>query len=188
MVAIPLFYFSLCSDKRSLRFSVCRLRLAHLFVLWGIYMDIYRVSFFGHRTIYDIRTLEDMLIPLIKDILRQKEFVEFYVGRHGDYDICVASAVKRAQAAWGHDNSVLILVLPYKVKNIEDYKKYYDDVILPIEEKTHFKAAITMRNRWMIKNSDLVIGYIQTSSGGAYQAITYARDHGIETINLGKET
>ena len=106
-------------------------------------MEIYRVTFFGHRTLTSIAEVEKAVEELATELLRQREFVEFYVGRNGDYDVAVASAVKRAQKAVDRQNGALILALPYPVKDLEYYESYYDEIVFPLEEKTHFKAAIT---------------------------------------------
>lgn len=151
-------------------------------------MDVYRVSFFGHRTLYSIIPMEKEIERIVRELIETKEFVEFYVGRNGDYDICVASTVKRVQKEMGYNNSAPILVLPYTVKDIEYYQNYYNDIILPLEEKTHFKAAITKRNRWMVDNSELVLAYVERESGGAYQALRYAEKRGVNIINLGKRS
>ncbi len=156
------------------------------FYFWRKTMDIYRVSFFGHRSLTSTRKIEENVERMVKELIRTKEYVEFYVGRNGDYDICVASCIKRAQKAMGNQNSALVLVLPYVVKDIEYYRGYYDDIILPIDEKTHFKAAVTKRNRWMIENSDLVIAFVERRSGGAYNGLSFAQKRGVKTVNLGE--
>ena len=148
--------------------------VAALFIFSELFMNIYTVCFIGHREIPDIRETEEKLQKVIEDLIRQKEYVEFYVGRNGDFDISVASAVKRAQNKCGHENSSLILVLPYKNKDIEYFKYYYDEVILPVSSDTHFKAAIKKRNEWMADNSDMLIAYVSKESGGAYEMLKYA--------------
>ena len=150
-------------------------------------MEIYRVSFIGHRELYRIRYIEDRIENLARDLLFKNEYVEFYVGRNGDFDISVASAIKRAQKDFGNHNSSLILVLPYHAKDEEYYEKFYDEVCLPIDSKTHFKAAITKRNEWLIDNSDLLIAYVETESGGAYKTMKYAEQKGVEIINIAND-
>lgn len=61
-------------------------------------------------------------------MLRTKKYVEFYLGRNGDFDILAASVIKRLQKNYRNDNSALILVLPYPVKDYEYYEKYYDEM------------------------------------------------------------
>ena len=121
---------------------------------------------------------------IVRGLLYQKEYVEFYVGRNGDLDISAATAIKRAQKALGNHNSSLILVLPYPAKDQKYYREFYDEVYLPIDRKTHFKAAITKRNEWMIDHSDLLIAYVKHSHGGAYKALLYAEMKGIKINNI----
>lgn len=147
-------------------------------------MDIYRVALIGHRVIHDIRHVENALDPLIRKLIREKEFVEFYIGRNGDFDIFAASMIKRATRESGRGNSTLSLVLPYTVKNITDFAAYYDDIIMPLDPSVHFKAAITERNRWMIDRCDLLIAYVNTDHGGAYDTVKYAEKKGLPIKNL----
>lgn len=147
-----------------------------------LYHDIYRVALFGHRDFGAHRRLDDTLYPYLKELLRTKPFVEIYIGRDGEFDIYAASIVKRVQEAMGKENSELNLVLPYMEKDIEDFEKYYDRVIIPIT--AHPKLAITKRNEWMAENADIVICYIERESGGAYTAMKYAKEHEKEIVNL----
>ena len=88
--------------------------------------EIYRVSFIGHRQIDRFRFVEEELDKIIGDLMSHKEYVEFYVGRNGDFDTMVASAVKRCQKRYGKENSSLILVIPYSVANMDCLEKFYD--------------------------------------------------------------
>lgn len=142
-------------------------------------MEIYRVSFIGHREIPRSREVEERLDELIRELIRTKEYVEFYIGRNGDFDILAASTVKRAQKTLGHHNSSLTLVLPYHMKDEEYYADYYDDMLYPVDTKTHPKSAITKRNYWMAENSDALICYVNKKSGGAYSMMKYARETGL---------
>ena len=110
--------------------------------------------------------------------------MEFYIGRHGEFDEYAASVIKRAQKAVRDDNSVMILTLPYTVKDIEFYEEYYDEIIIPDIGRPHPKVAITLRNQWMVDAADLVIAYVENSSGGAYKAMAYAEKTGKPVINL----
>ncbi len=148
-------------------------------------MEIFTVSFFGHRDIYDYRKIDKILPPIIKELLRTKYYVAFLVGRNGDFDIYVASIVKQVQNELGKENSDLTLVLPYNVKDIEYYENYYDGILIPAElHKAHPKAAITLKNRYMVESSDLVIVNVERESGGAYTAMKYAEKLKKEVINI----
>lgn len=147
-----------------------------------MFNEVYRVALFGHRDFCQHKRLDDTLSPLIKELLRTKAFVEFYIGRDGEFDIYAASIIKRVQTAMGTENSELNLVLPYVRKDIEYYEKYYDRVSIPI--CVHPKIAITKRNEWVVEQADLVICYVERKKGGAYTAMRYAETLGKEILNL----
>ena len=113
-------------------------------------MEIYRITFIGHRRICGLSDLEDRIERIVRKMILEKQFVELYVGRNGDFDIFAASAIKRAQKAIGHHNSALILVQPYSMKDDTYYENFYDELQYPIDRKSHPKSAITKRNEWMV--------------------------------------
>ena len=136
--------------------------------------EIYRVSMIGHRIVEDYG-IEEKLYELFWELLRTKEYVEFYLGRNGDFDILAASVIKRLHKNYRDDNSVMILVLPYPVKDYDYYDDYYDEIIIPDElHGVHPKAAITERNRWIVANSDMLIAYIRNKSGGTATCVRMA--------------
>ena len=148
-------------------------------------MHIFRVALFGHREIADLRGLEDKIVSVTKKLILAKEYVTFLVGRNGDFDVSCASVIKRVQREIGKDNSDITLVLPYEVKDIEYYEKYYDSIIIPSSIfKAHWKRAITLRNQWMVEEADLIIFYVSRISGGSYQTMKYAKSLGKNIINL----
>ncbi len=148
-------------------------------------MDIFTVSLFGHREIDDLRRLEDLLAPLIKEIIRTKPYVTFLIGRNGEFDEYAASMIKRAQKQCGKENSDMALVLPYAVANVSYYEEYYDSVIFPENlEGAHPKSAIVLKNRWMIEQSDLIVVYAERKKGGAYAAMKYAERLNKKIIDL----
>jgi len=152
-------------------------------------MNMYRVSFFGHRRIENLSAIADKLDDIISDLLRTKEYVEFFVGRYGEFDQSAASAIRRMRNSIGHDNSSMILVLPYMTAEFANNEKYfydyYDEVeICPESANAHFKAAIGIRNKAVAERSDLVICYTTRKSGGAYQAVKYAKSLNKDIINI----
>ena len=155
------------------------------FCFWVLWVDIYRVAFIGHREIHDIIYVENTIEELVLDLLHRYEFVEFNLGRNGDFDICAASAIKRAQNKYGTQNSSLNLILPYKSKDESYFGKYYDEIIYTLDNYTHFKSAIKKRNEWIIDNSDLLICYVEENrQGGAMTALKYAQTRRIKIVNL----
>ena len=77
-------------------------------------MNVFTVSFFGHRRLGDSLTTEKELQKVIQELIRTKEYVEFLVGRDGEFDQLVSSTVRRCKREIRDDNSSLVLVLPYK--------------------------------------------------------------------------
>lgn len=146
--------------------------------------EIYRVSMIGHRVVEDY-SVEERLHELFWELLRTKEYVELYLGRNGDFDILAASVIKRLHKNYRDDNSAMILVLPYPVKDYEYYKDYYDEIIIPDElHGVHPKAAITERNRWMVTNTDVLIAYIRNESGGTAAFVHMAEQLGRRIIKI----
>ena len=143
-------------------------------------MEIFTVSFFGHREIDNAVQVERNLEDKITELIRTKEYVEFLVGREGEFDILAASVVKRVKMQMDYGNCSLIWVLPYMKAEFRDneknYLEYYDDVeVCEQSAKAHFKSAMQIRNRAMVDRSDLVICCIQHKSGGAYKTVKKAK-------------
>lgn len=153
-------------------------------------MDVFTVSFFGHRIIDDSFRIEQSLEMLIRDLLRENEFVEFLVGRDGEFDLLVSSTIRRCKHALGEHNSAHIWVLPYMTAELRDneesFRAYYDEIELcAASADRHFKGAHQARNREMADRSHLVVFCVQHESGGAWQTMKYAKKQGIPFLNIG---
>ncbi len=152
-------------------------------------LDTYTVSFFGHRQIENVSAIEKQLDEIIRPLLLEKEYVEFLVGRDGEFDQLAASTVKRLKRSVGGDNSALMWVLPYPTAEYRDYEAdyaaYYDEIVVcPESAAAHFKSAFQIRNRWMVDRSNLVICYVGRPNGGAFQTLRYARRRGKSIIHI----
>ena len=155
-------------------------------------MDIFTVSFFGHREIENASEVEYRLENVIRDLIKHKEYVDFLVGREGEFDLLSASVIRRVAKAYDYGNSSLVLVLPYLKADYRDneqnFREYYNEIeICSKSASSHFKAAIQIRNRYMVDRSDLVVCCIQRKSGGAYKTLMYAEKQGRKIINAAKE-
>ena len=152
-------------------------------------METYTVSFFGHRDFSEHFKYEDKIKQLILKLLRENEYVEFLVGRNGEFDIFVSSVIRHTKNEYGYDNCSLTLVLPYMMaefrNNEKDFLNYYDNVeICPKSQITHFKSAITVRNKSIVDRCDLVVFYVKRNAGGAYEAFKYAENKIKNVVNL----
>lgn len=152
-------------------------------------MDIFTVAFFGHRYIDKFFDFEALLEKHIRALIDEKEYVEFLVGRNGDFDQLVSSAIVRTKRNYYDGNSAHVLVLPYVTadyrNNQEGYEKYYDNIEISYKASmAHPRAAIQIRNREMVDRADLIICYIDHESGGAYKTIRYAEAQRKRIINF----
>ena len=154
-------------------------------------LDVYTVSFFGHRELPNMFALEDKLMTILREIINTHEYVEFLVGMDGDFDQLCSSCIRRAIADYAWGNASLILVLPYERadyrNNKESFEQYYDEVEICYEaSQAHPKGAIFERNKQMADRSDLVICAVERD-GGAAMAAKYAEQQGKKVINLLEE-
>ena len=152
-------------------------------------MEVFTVSFFGHRMIENALEIESRLERLIRTLLREHEYIEFLVGRDGEFDQLVSSTIRRCKRECRSDNSSHIWVLPYITAefrdNEESFRDYYDEIeVCEAAAMGHYKNAHQTRNRAMVERSDLVVFCIQHESGGAWQTIKYVKKQGKTYINL----
>lgn len=142
-------------------------------------------TFAGHSTAPE--TLKNELIAAVTDLIENQGVTTFYVGNHGRFDSLSASAVRAVKQS--HKDIRLILVVPKMSSTIDNNKDYYsdmyDEILIPAEsDAAHYKAMITVRNRWMVDNSDYIITYIRREHGGAYNTYKYAKKQNISIISL----
>ena len=152
-------------------------------------LEIFTVAFFGHRYIDNPLKVEELLEEHIRKLINEKEYVDFVVGRNGEFDQCVSSTVLRVRKNYRDDNSSLILVLPYPTSEHVNNKKYFEEYYSEIEisfaaSKAHPKSTIQIRNREMADRADLIICYIENKEGGAWETVEYAQKQGKAVINL----
>lgn len=155
-------------------------------------MDTYTVAFFGHRYIDNPFQIEERLDIIIERLIREHEYVEFLVGRNGEFDQFVSSAIRRAKRNCRDDNNFHALVLPYPTaeyqNNVEYFEEYYDEIeICQASAKAHFKGAMQIRNREMVDRADLIVCCIDHEYGGAYQTIQYVQKQNKKMVNLATE-
>ena len=152
-------------------------------------LNTFTVSFFGHRMIDNALEIESRLEQLIRTLLREHEYIEFLVGRDGEFDQLVSSTIRCCKREYRSDNSAHIWVLPYLTAeyrdNEESFRDYYDEIeVCEAAAGSHYKNAHQIRNRAMVDRSDLAVFCIQHECGGAWQTMKYAKKQGVPCINL----
>ena len=150
----------------------------------------YTVCFFGHRDFDGHIVYQDKVAEIIEDVLAKNDTVEFLVGRNGEFDRFVSTIIRDIKKRKGNQGIYHVLVLPYATSeytgNMEYFEDYYDEIeICEKSAKSHYKAAIQIRNMEMIDRSDLVIFYVERNHGGAYRALEYAKKQNKKIVILG---
>lgn len=131
-----------------------------------LYLETYTVSFFGHRELDCFTRAEERTEEIVRRLIDEHPYVEFLVGRDGEFDQIVSSAIRRVKRLCGEERCAHVLVLPYLrakyVNNAEDFEAYYDEIEICEEAAAaHPKGAIQIRNRAMVDRSDLVVCYVE---------------------------
>lgn len=140
---------------------------------------------FGHRNLHSY--IEDEIEKIIEKLIIEENVKTFMVCGWGKFDVMFSSAVWSAKKKY--DDIELILVLPYFSNKLNTNKEFaertYDRIIIPEEvEGVHYKRAITVRNKWLIDNSDYVLTCVYREFGGAYDAMKYAEKNGKLYMNI----
>ena len=141
------------------------------------------VCFFGHR---DCPTNSEIEIKLKETILNLIEngYSEFWVCENGLFDWL--SRIVLDEIKNQYRDIHISYVLANKISKFKEQqllKKY--ELIYPDEALTApNKLKIIKRNEYIIKNAEIVICYIDHSSGGAYKAVKLAEKLNKQIINI----
>ena len=140
------------------------------------------ITFCGHSTFCKTAEIEEQLLSILQSQVGN-DHVDFYLGGYGSFDSFARECCRKFQSE--HTNASLVFVTPYL--EIDKFKQdlYDESVYPPLEDKPR-KFAISYRNKWMVENADLVIAYVNHSSGGAYTTYQHAKRKKKQIINLGK--
>lgn len=138
-------------------------------------------AFFGHRDFNE--KYRPALEAEIRAAILNHGVTTFWCGGYGAFDTCAARTVNKLKSR--NPEIRLFLIQAYLPKPEDILPPIYDGSIYPEGlELAPRRFAITHRNRWMAKNCDMVIAWVEHSYGGAYQACRYARTHGKHVVNV----
>ena len=139
------------------------------------YEDIFSmiVTFCGHSRFAKAEKYEEQLLSFLEDAVGDRP-VEFFLGGYGAFDDFAYFCCKKYQTT--HPNAKLTFITPYlsHKNNLKEKAMQYDAIVYPEIEGAPLRYAICYRNRWMVEKADLVIGFINHKSGGAYQTYQHA--------------
>jgi uncharacterized phage-like protein YoqJ len=140
---------------------------------------------FGHRIV--LIDVEGPLREVLCNLIETHGVTRFLSGGMGEFDELFSKTVHSLRGQYPQIR--LCLVVPYLTKRLNDQRELlpslYDEIILPAElDGANKKAAIPLRNRWMVDNSDFVISAVHRDFGGAYEAVAYAVRQGVPIIKI----
>ena len=155
-------------------------------------MNTYTVALFSHREPSNQYMIEEKNKSILRDLITNKEYIEFLVGRDRNFNKVAAFAVRETVKHYGCGNTSLVLVLSYERAeyrdNMDNYLVYYDEVEICSESAyADFNAAITIRYKTMVDRSDFVPCTVERNRGGAWATVNYAKKQGKHIINLSEE-
>lgn len=141
-------------------------------------------SFFGHKDTPSV--IYPQLADCIENLIINRGVSSFMVGNQGGFDSMVLKALRELKKQYPHVcYNVVLAHMPSERREYELYDP--TETFLPEGIETVPKRfAISWRNKWMVRESDVVVCYITHSWGGAAQFVEYAERQGKEVINLAK--
>lgn len=142
------------------------------------------VTFFGHKDAPD--TLKPAIKENILQLLDKYPGCTFYVGSNGGFDRMVISVLTEiSENVPDLSYAVILAYLPKGNKDLcLDYTKFLTIFPDGIENAPR-RFAISYRNDWLVKHTDIAVCYITRSRGsGAAQFVEKIHRKNKEIINL----
>ena len=137
------------------------------------------VTFCGHREICEAEKVRECLSQTVEGLI-QRGAEKFYLGGCGVFDRMAASVVWAAKEKY--PSIVSVLVLPYLDSRMDASR--YDYTTYPPLEQVPRRFAISRRNQWMVRESDVLVACVLHDWGGAAATLDYARRRNKEIICL----
>ena len=136
-------------------------------------------TFFGHKNA-PVSVKEALKTEILR--LVDEGVVEFYVGNNGNFDYYVQEVLLYISTIRQDIKfSVVISYLNERVMNKMDNLSLFPEGL----EKALPKFAISKRNEWLIKNSDIAIVYVKNRFSNSYKIMMKAIKKGVMVVNLG---
>lgn len=136
--------------------------------------------FFGHREV--IHNIRPKLTEIIEKLIFDEGVRDFYVGHQGQFDSMVYSVLKELKARYPQIRYTVVLAYMPDEHIKELYGK---DTLFPDGLETVPKRfAISKRNDWMLKHSDIAVCYVWKVTGGAAKFKEKAEKKWLRVIDL----
>ena len=144
-------------------------------------MDINKTCcFFGHREV--THNIRPKLTEIIEKLIVDEGVTYFYVGHQGQFDSIVYSVLKELKARYPQIRYTVVLAY---MPNEHIRVLYGEDTLFPDGlESVPKRFAISKRNDWMLKHSDIAVCYVWKITGGAAKFREKAEKKGLLIIDL----
>ncbi len=139
------------------------------------------VTFFGHRD--TPKETEQILRSVVIDLIKNQNATLFYVGSNGNFDIMVRRQLEDLSKLYPINYCVVLAYIPITKSEYEDLS---NSITPEGIENVPRRFAISHRNKWMIKQSDIVVTYVTRNFGGAWQFKSISEKQGKNVIELAK--
>ena len=148
--------------------------------------------FTGHRNIAntELPRLKERLDETIENLIGQG-ITRFLSGGATGFDTLAANAVLTAR---NQNQAVkLCMALPcsnqderWKPADRQTYKHLLEtaDEVFFVSEQPYFQGCMEQRNLYLIENSGVCVAYMKHGRSGTSQTVRFARERGLEIINL----
>lgn len=138
------------------------------------------ITFFGHKNIPT--NISHITREILIQYITSYQDINFLVGNHGGFDHIIIKLLRELKIIYPHISySIVLAYLTHKTDEYEDYiNTLYPDGI----EKVPLRYAICWRNKWMIKNSDEVIVYMENEFSNTSKYKKFAENQGKKVINI----
>ena len=136
-------------------------------------------TFFGHKDAP--KEIKPTLRSTLIDLIENKNVTVFYVGNNGNFDTMVLRQLEDLSQTYPIAYSVVLAYLPIEKNKYDNLTNTIYPEGLEIVPK---RFAISWRNKWMIKQSDVVVTYVTHNFGGAAQFKELAEKQGKMVIEL----
>lgn len=113
-------------------------------------------------------------------MIEQENATDFYVGNNGNFDGMVYRLLQELSQIYDIKYSVALAYLP----DNREYNNLTNTIYPEGIEMVPKRFAISWRNKWMLKQADVVITYVTHPSSGAWEFEKLSVKQGKRVINI----
>ena len=135
--------------------------------------------FFGHRDTPS--HIANQLAPLLRRLVEKMGVDRFLVGNEGAFDRMVAQSLAEFKKEHPTVRCYIVLAyMPQKQGEPFPLETLYPEGLECVPKR----FAIDRRNKWMLKQSDVTVGYVHHSIGNSFRYLEMAEKNGKTVVRL----